>query len=378
MKLLDTKIATRDLVTAALIAFVILGLGVVWITWARSGPFIAKIMMSQTHSMLPYSHGLNEEMLEDSELSKAMTVSGQWGDGFGPLNTLFAGFAFGGTLVALYIQGRTLVEQKADLHRQRFESTFFELLSLLRTAREEVRFRHSQPYRRAVGMKPQSLYYKVLTGPTAFRRAIAEMHHWLAAASVTDREDRDFVATLYRRRVHMRFESTFGAYFRLLYTLLKFIDNDRTLTEAEKIKYGNMVRGQLTSFEVGLSGFNALMKEANDFSGLVAEFRLLKYYPETAIREVLEGLYTRETFLGRDDQPAQPGDMLLGFIFGSLFGLAFGLLFVLAFDRYVGYPILIVSGLGGACLGSILANRGTENKPSRWPFRKPATEGPYR
>lgn len=358
MKFLDNKISTKDIIIAGMIALVIFGLGVIWITWARSGPFIAKSMMSQTHSMLPYTNDLSKEMVKDGDISAAMTISGQWGDGFGPLNTLFAGFAFAGTLVALYIQGRTLIEQKGDLHRQRFESTFFELLALLRTTREEVRFRHTESFRKAVGMTSLSPNSKVLTGAPAFRRAVTEMHHWLRAANDSDRKDAVFVGRLYRNRVHARFESTFGPYFRLVYTLLRLIHEDRTLTESEKIKYGNLVRSQLTSPEVGLAGFNALMKEANNFSELVERFRLLKYFPEKRfVRKVLEGLYAPETFLPRDSQSSPRGDMLLGFISGSLFGLAFGFLTVLAFDRYVGYPSLTVFTLVGAGIGSALANR---------------------
>ncbi|WP_405049507.1 putative phage abortive infection protein [Rhizobium sp. BK176] len=70
---------------------------------------------------------------------------------------------------------------------------------------------------------------------------------------------------LYRKRVHVRYESTFGPYFRLLYTILWRLRDDKKLTPEEKRRYGNLLRGHLTSFEVAMAGLNGLMPRAKDF-----------------------------------------------------------------------------------------------------------------
>jgi len=74
--------------------------------------------------------------------------AGQWGDTFGAINALFGGLAFSGVLATLLIQQRELTKQQEQIqsaelqqHLQRFDSTFFQLLMLLRDLRKEVRAR---------------------------------------------------------------------------------------------------------------------------------------------------------------------------------------------------------------------------------------------
>jgi hypothetical protein len=64
------------------------------------------------------------------------TKAGQLGDTFGVLNSLFAGFAFAGLVYTILLQRKELKETRAEfkqqnvtLRLQRFENTFFNLLS---------------------------------------------------------------------------------------------------------------------------------------------------------------------------------------------------------------------------------------------------------
>jgi len=87
---------------------------------------------------------------------------GLWGDAFGAVSALFTGLAFAGLVLTLYFQSRELDEQRRDeaaaredsrriqevsaeqldqLRRQRFEQTFFQMLSLLDRSVESMRFR---------------------------------------------------------------------------------------------------------------------------------------------------------------------------------------------------------------------------------------------
>jgi hypothetical protein len=66
---------------------------------------------------------------------------GTYGDAFGSLNALFAGLAFSGILVSIFLQSKELSEtreelrgQKNQMRRQGFENTFFQILHSLSLA----------------------------------------------------------------------------------------------------------------------------------------------------------------------------------------------------------------------------------------------------
>ncbi|WP_296104681.1 putative phage abortive infection protein [uncultured Agrobacterium sp.] len=224
-----------------------------------------------------------------------------WGDTFGPYSALTGAVGFA-VVVATFVQQAAVIRrQQIDFHKQRFETTYFELLGMLRAARSEVRFRQSDEYRMYKSTTSKS---KALQGAAAFRAAMSEFRYWLGALEREARQDRRKVAELYVVKVHRPYESTFGPYFRLLYTILWRLRQDTTLTFEEKRRYANLLRGHLTSFEVGLAGFNGLMAHAKDFDALVIEFRLLKYYPTGLVRSTLELLYPPEAFLARDQVSA--------------------------------------------------------------------------
>ncbi|EJC80390.1 hypothetical protein Rleg4DRAFT_2015 [Rhizobium leguminosarum bv. trifolii WSM2297] len=120
---------------------------VAWLYWGMAGPRISELFITEGFLKLPLSLAPPIESLPTGD--NVMEKAGQWGDGFGALNALFAGLAFTGALAALFMQGHAADKQNKDYHRQRFESSYFELLALLRETRREVRFRYSLPYRKA-------------------------------------------------------------------------------------------------------------------------------------------------------------------------------------------------------------------------------------
>jgi hypothetical protein len=54
--------------------------------------------------------------------------------------------------------------------------------------------------------------------------------------------------------------------------MLRRIKDDPVLSPEEKVEYGNLLRSQLTGFEIALAGLNGLSKVSNDFSSLVKAF----------------------------------------------------------------------------------------------------------
>ncbi|MBY5682654.1 hypothetical protein HFO32_10845 [Rhizobium leguminosarum] len=235
----------------------------------------------------------------------SLAAAGQWGDSFGVLNALVSTFGFIGFLAAFLIQGETLKLQQADSvaarqeqHQQRFESSFFQLLDLLRELRSQIEFSPSNDYRT---LSNQTTLAREHKGYDAIATAAAEVNFWVAfnrrkIASWT----KELFVSIYESRVHNQSEGGLGAYFRVIYTLLRKISEDQVLTQAEKDWYGNLVRSQLTSEELVLIGMNGLSTVSNNFSRYIEEFRLLKYVPHGPMRDGLEVFYVPTTFLARD------------------------------------------------------------------------------
>lgn len=232
---------------------------------------------------------------------------GQLGDTFGALNALFSALAFIAVLFTLKQQRDDLNRQQEqifrterDQHVQRFEQTFYELLRLLREARNDVEFRYSKEYLQD-GAPTERNSGERVEGTESFKRASTEMRHWIGRAHQADGEvSADTVARLYLKHVHSRYESTFAPYYRLLYTLLLRIKEDPVLTQPQKYRYGNLLRSQLTSHEVALCCYNGLAAISGSFKDLIVEFRLAKYLPDQFGRKRLELYYPASSFAGRD------------------------------------------------------------------------------
>lgn len=243
----------------------------VWLAWANIGPLL---------TWLGYSW----------EFDKL----GQWADSFGALNTLFGAFGFSAVIWTLWVQREQIKSSEADQHRQRFDSTYFEMLKLLRETRKDVRFRHSREFQTETGLAKR----ESLTGLRAFREAWQEAIYFIEKPGfVLNAEN---VSDAYTKYIHAPYESNFGPYFRLLYTILSRIDGDKFLTEEEKHKYGNLLRSQLNSYELAVTGLNGLSPVAKDFSKLIVQFHLLKYLPEGTRRKTLLECYPEQAFASRD------------------------------------------------------------------------------
>lgn len=241
-----------------------------------------------------------------STSDEAIQRAGSWGDSFGAFNALVSAFGSAAILATLWLQARSVKEQAADLHRQRFESAYFELLRLLRDARDAVTFRHSKEYteQRELEASTRNSFRTLRNSQTrrgyaAIQSAVQELRYWLAPGRDKSRGS-EVVRVVYEKNIHSSNESGLGPYFRIIYTILNKTRNDKILSAAEKASYGNILRSQLTSEEITILAVNALAPFANDLNDLIVEFRMLKYLPESSMKRRLHRIYGAAAFLSRD------------------------------------------------------------------------------
>ena len=223
------------------------------------------------------------------------SVAGAWGDSFGGFNALVGALGFGAVAITLNLQYRSLERQNVDQHVSRFEENFFRLIDLMRSLRDGLKYEQTSTF-----AMTKTEYYRegCQTGHDAIEAAFYEVLYWTFKNHGGKTIQKKIVAGQYVNYVHNRFEWCFAPYFRIMYTILYNIDNDSFLAESQKEYYGNILRSQLTSFEIGLMAFNATSTYSKDLSVLITRFRLLKYLPKKKKR-VLGSIFPEQAYQAR-------------------------------------------------------------------------------
>jgi len=221
---------------------------------------------------------------------------GTWGDMFGGANALFSGLAFAGVIYAIFLQRRELVLQREELiaTRQELEGQKIQLQNQNETMRKQnfentlfslIRFHNDIVNQMAL-----------LNAPARGRISFRFLHEKLyinykravELASEGD-EELDNIRLMYDY-VFEDFGPEIGYYFRNLYNIIKFVDDSDI---PNKEIYTNLVRAQLSSFELITLFYNCLSRYGSDkFKALVEKFALLEDMPfDLLFRKSHESLY---------------------------------------------------------------------------------------
>ena len=166
--------------------------------------------------------------------------------------------------------------QKETPQKQKFESSFFQLLGL-----------HND----IVNSMEISLGHTVYQGWQCFDYLLDEFRHNYGGAE--ERYHAGMAQNPYEARqlrlkwindkyeeLFDRYQSQVGPYFRNLYNVVKFVDrSDFPRDYKTKKFYTNLIRAQLSRDELGLLFYNCLSDRGAKFKKLVEKYALLKYLP---------------------------------------------------------------------------------------------------
>lgn len=190
------------------------------------------------------------------------------------------------TQVELRGQKEQLEAQSRTFKQQQFESTFFQLLALhhqIVNGIDRVEkpltlaavFKPSRPEPAPEEFRGRDVFVRIFRDLKSTQKSFEE-EYGPADLSVTVNE-------IYKR-VYTRNQSDLGHYFRNLYTLIKFVKNSDV---QDKHAYTNIVRAQLSTYELLLLFYNCLSEHGREkFKPLIEEFHLLKNMPQ---ERVLDG-----------------------------------------------------------------------------------------
>lgn len=185
--------------------------------------------------------------------------SGAFGDSFGVIGAMMASIAAIAAVAAYRTQSAELRAARARESTQQnssdqrdFESTFFNLLQLIRDTVREV-----------------SVPDKYGLDPVSGKEALRRIYDFIGDEAFSPGKN----ASDSFKKFHTRFRDELAHYFRLVYHVLKFINESRV---SEKRRYVGFFRATLTEGELGLIALNCMYGAGKrKLKPLVEEYALL-------------------------------------------------------------------------------------------------------
>ena len=212
------------------------------------------------------------------------TERGTFGDMFGAVNALFSGLAFAGLIVTLLYQKEELKlqreelaqtreelkgqreefeEQNKTMKRQRFENTFFNMLSL----QQEIVANLSYEYYASPNIRPhnipEEIFYRGVPKGQFHGREVFEGIYKHAVIEYNGIRYVDGIYKLlsnsgYAIYSNISITTRFDHYFRHLYRIVKYVDSSDLISDDERYEYACIARSQLSDYELVMLFYNCL------------------------------------------------------------------------------------------------------------------------
>ena len=235
------------------------------------------------------------------------SIRGLFGDKFGAVNSLFSGLAFAAIIFTIFLQMRELslqreevqknrqqvAEQNKLLSRQRFETTFFNLLELQSNMTAKLDMLSATGWKahsafqaalleadsdfciyKALGKLPREMVIRIRDAREVDESQypelnVADISTLTEAIQKVPRAFETFLDNdieMHRAKIKAAYEKTaaahlenFSHYFRCLYNMLRFVHDHLELDASEKKRYASILRSQLSDAELICLFYNSLM-----------------------------------------------------------------------------------------------------------------------
>ena len=226
------------------------------------------------------------------------TDRGTFGDMFGAVNALFSGLAFAGLIVTLLYQKEELKlqreelaqtreelkgqreefeEQNKTMKRQRFENTFFNMLSLQQEIVANLSYDEVERVMDFSNPLKNNVKHTIYNGRTIFREmylnltvSIPGNHSYMGIKRAIEAND-------YGVYSYISSTTRFDHYFRHLYRIFKYVDSTELIEDNERYDYACIVRSQLSDYELVMLFYNCLTSNGRaKFKPLVEKYAIFK------------------------------------------------------------------------------------------------------
>ena len=231
--------------------------------------------------------------------NECSTERGTFGDMFGAVNALFSGLAFAGLIVTLLYQKEELKLQREELRetrnelnaqklefqeqnktmkRQRFENTFFNMLSL----QQEIIANLSYEYYASPNIRPhnipEEIFYKGAPKGQLHGRETFEGIYKHAIIEYNGARHADGIIKILKQNGYIAYPvisvtTRFDHYFRHLYHIYKFVDTSDLIEDSKRYDYACIIRSQLSDYELVMMFYNCLTANGRDkFKPLIEKY----------------------------------------------------------------------------------------------------------
>ncbi len=250
---------------------------------------------------------------------------GTFGDMFGSVNALYSGLAFAGIIFTILLQRKELRYQRQELTEtrkeftiqnktlrlQRFENTFFNLLSLHHQIVDSIDLdiEKEKKGNRSLSMpqNKRSLIYSseyeriIIKGRDVFKETYENLKISL--------ENSDHDVNIEYLDFYKSVQTDFGHYFRNLYRLIKLVHEtefhskaELEITEnrekhedllkydhnnfSERYRYTSIIRAQLSDYELLWLFYNCISNNGSEkFKPLIERYSIFKNLPKDKVHE---------------------------------------------------------------------------------------------
>jgi hypothetical protein len=164
-------------------------------------------------------------------------------------------------------QKQEMIEQNQTLKQQKFENTYFQLLSLFSSIVNSMDLRNSRTKEITTsGRDCFEVFYKRLNNE------ISDQNHYRAEFTLNNCTSEEAVNGY--EKLYDSIKSDMSHYFRTFYHIIKFIENSDI---ENKKQYVSMARAQLSSYEQLLLFYNCLHQNGVEkFKPLIEKYALFK------------------------------------------------------------------------------------------------------
>lgn len=255
-------------------------------------------------------------------LIKKWEDRGTFGDAFGAVNSLFSGLAFAGIIYTIFLQRRELKYQREELEqtreefktqnftlkKQRFENTFFNLLSQHNRIIEGLYFQETGGSSGTIKNNFEAFRFAhtvlkhLATGSVREFRRINNLPPGDYFHDLKDSDMEKFLEKLIRKWYNEN-PHNFHLYFQSLKRILKFVHKSSLLdNEHERTFYTSLFKDQISYYERAIILYSGLI--ADDWlSGITYYIKTYKLLDGIDKRSLL-GIHDKEIF----DKWANPNE----------------------------------------------------------------------
>lgn len=218
--------------------------------------------------------------------SKTIGQAGVFGDSFGVLTSLFSGLAFAGLIITIWQQKTDLDLTRTEIKNQHFENVLFKMIEIHNTIVSDMDLRKKKE-------DEQSTSNVVASGRDCFSVIYKKLNKVYENNRKDNNDTIDYVNAVYEN-FSDQYSQDLGHYFRYLYNIFKFIDES---SAEDKKLYTNIVRAQLSDYELLLLFYNSLTPEYSNFLIYISRYSLLNNLKKDKLMaEEHYGLYEESSF----------------------------------------------------------------------------------